>query len=586
MNKEFADFLKQAVRLLAIEIPEIPTHMGVFEIEGEPVPRDRFTDMGADSRQARRQTLNHLAATLVTFPLDSLTEDERISAAVLEYLLDYGYERGLVGRAGQDLADHDYPVRPAVGPQSELPMFLAELHPMRFSEDAEAYVARLSCIAPQLSEAGYQLVDGRRRGLTPPAPVIADTIEEIENFLSTDPRENVLIQTLERKTRAMPHLGEFQRRKLIEKAEQEVLTRIYPAYDELANTLRGLHGDAPEGPGLWCLPNGTDWYGFLLKSSTTTSLSAEEIHDLGLQEMALLQTCILGECRATGVEANDMGSVNSALASVKTKHIEDTPENREAIVTMVRELVAQAQAQMAGLFHQLPRGRIEVRPIARFAEKQRNQMYQPPSLDGSRPGLFELNVGQLLGHGLAELPTLVHHEIFPGHHLQIALALENTRLPLLRRFMNTDAYIEGWAKYAETIPERHGVIDDPKFRLGRMQRELISTVNLALDTGIHAKRWDEDKATEFCQKNTGCNEQFARHLVHRSAAVPAQMCSYKIGMMTMEKLRRKFEQQLGSNFDVRDFHSAVLDCGSVPLELLEKIVDSAIERLRPERNVV
>lgn len=578
MNSAFGELLRRTVRLIADEVPEIPTHMGVFDIEGTPVLRDRFTDMGPEAMQARQQMLDGLAAELGEFPPGSLDDNERVSASVLAFLLDHAYERGLVGRAGRDLADHDYAVRPAVGLQSELPMFLAELHPMRGGADAEAYLARLGCIEPQLAEVRRRLTAQRR--LTPPACVVSDTIEEIDQFLAVAPRESVLYFALDHKTRGMRDLDETRRRTLLEDAERELIRTTYPAYRELRDTLSALYADAPEGPGLWCLPNGIDWYRFLLRSATTTALSPDDVHEIGLQEMVGLQARILDGCRELGLEANDMAAVSAVLESGQPGSNGDSPARREAIVKAVRDLVAEAETQLAGLFHHVPQGKIEVRPIAPFAEKHRNQTYQPPSLDGSRPGLFELNVGQLLDSGPSELSILAHHEIFPGHHLQIALALENERLPMLRRFMNTDAYIEGWAKYAETLPERHGLVRDPLFRLGRLQRELISTVNLALDTGIHSKRWNENDAIEFCLKNTGCSERFARYLVHRSASVPAQMCAYKIGMMTFEKLRRRFEYALGDHFDVRDFHSAVLDCGSVPLELLERIADAAIERLR------
>ncbi|MEE4218798.1 MAG: DUF885 domain-containing protein, partial [Xanthomonadales bacterium] len=558
MNTAFNEFLHQTVLQIADAVPEIPTHMGVFEIGNMPVPQDRFTDMSAEGVQARRQMLDQLAAELKAFPRDSLDDDERISAAVLEYMLENVYERGLVGRASHDLADHDYALRPAVGPQSELPMFLAELHPMRGEADAEAYLSRLKCIAPQLTEAGRQLAG--RQTFLPPECVIADTIEEIDQFLSIEPGKNVLLFSLEQKTADMHGLDEAGRNTLLREAERELVRSTYPAYRELRDTLAQLHTDAPGGPGLWCLPNGSDWYRFLLRGSTTTALSPEEIHETGLEQMASVKARIREECRQAGLDVSDMASVASALQSRHSNSSQDTPENREAIVQAIRDLIAEAESWSTGLFHEFPRGKVEVRTIAPFAEKQRNQGYQPPSLDGSRPGFFELNLGQLLDHSIADLPILVYHEIFPGHHLQITLALENERLPMLRRYMNTDAYIEGWAKYAETIPERHGFVSDPLFRIERMRRELISTVNLALDTGIHDKRWDEDAAVDFCMKNSGCSANFARYLVHRSASVPAQMCSYKIGMMTMENLRNRFENALGGRFDVRDFHSTVLDC--------------------------
>ena len=242
------------------------------------------------------------------------------------------------------------------------------------------------------------------------------------------------------------------------------------------------------------------------------------------------------------------------------------------------------EGKLPDLFHHLPRGEITVKPIPRFAEANRNQSYQPPSLDGSRPGFFELNVGQLLGEMGYELPILVYHEIFPGHHLQIALAGENESLPSLRRIITFDAYIEGWAKYAETIPELHGINNDPRFRIARMRRELISTINLALDTGIHAKRWSAEQAMRFFSQHAGTDEHFSRYIVHRSASVPAQMCSYKIGMMKMVELRRRMETALQEQFDIRDFHHSVLNHGSVPLSILDSIVNRDIEAIKKQRS--
>jgi uncharacterized protein (DUF885 family) len=214
-----------------------------------------------------------------------------------------------------------------------------------------------------------------------------------------------------------------------------------------------------------------------------------------------------------------------------------------------------------------------------FAEANRNQSYQPPSLDGSRDGFLELNVGQLLDQADFELPILVYHEVFPGHHLQISLAQEAEALPALRRITTFDAYTEGWAKYAETIPLEYGMSQDPMLDLARMRRELISTINLALDTGIHHKRWSESRAVTFFKDHSGMNNPFAHYIVRRSASVPAQLCSYKIGMMKMLELRHRMESALGEQFDIRDFHHSVLSRGALPLDVLDKAVNQDIARL-------
>jgi uncharacterized protein (DUF885 family) len=580
MNPEFTKFMENCCRDLAREVPEFPTHMGMFEIAGEPAPQSYFTGIDPDSKSRRQDLLGNISRNLLRFSSQDLDETERISAGVLGFLTDYAYERGLVGTQGKDFLEHEYLVQPAVGLQSELPLFLSELHPMRHAGDAEDYVSRLKAIADQLGEAGRQLAGRQDKGLLPPALVLDGSVEEIQGFLESSHEENVLYRTLVEKTEQLPGLSDHARSNLLSDAISELQKNTYPAYRELLNTLEGLRGKAGDAPGVWQLPDGERWYEFLLRSATTTSLSAEEIHQLGLEETERLEQDMIRACRDMGIAANTITDCHRALDEKKGAPLEDNEENRQAIVRQIEDLMLDIESRLPHLFHRLPRSEVTVKTIPRFAEGSRNQSYQPPSLDGSRAGFFELNVSQMLDQSSFELPIVVYHEIFPGHHLQISLAQENPELPSLRRIITFDAYIEGWAKYAETIPERHGINNDPMFRLARMRRELISTINLALDTGIHSKRWSVEQAMQFFDEHSGMGETFARYIVNRSASVPAQMCSYKIGMMKMQEQREKMERALGPSFDPRDFHDTVLRHGSVPLDMLETIVDHEIAKLK------
>ena len=435
------------------------------------------------------------------------------------------------------------------------------------------------CIRDRV-EADRQIRDRETAGLLPPALVINDSIAEIEKFLSVPPGEDILCQALQEKSTGLTGLGESGRQALLNEASLEVAENTYPAYRQLLATLRAQKQRAANEPGVWRLPDGDAWYQFQLTAATTTNLSADEVHELGLAETERLEQKIISACRDLGIQAKTINECHHYLDAERPPAREDNEQNRQAIVDAISALMTDTENNLSELFHHLPRGKLEVKPIPRFAEANRNQSYQPPSLDGSRAGFFELNVGQLLDETAYELPILVYHEIFPGHHLQIALAGENRGLPSLRRIITFDAYIEGWAKYAETIPELHGINNDPMFRIARMRRELISTINLALDTGIHAKRWSTDKALQFFKLHSGMGETFSRFIVHRSASVPAQMCSYKIGMMKMTELRNRMQDSLGDRFDVRDFHHAVLSRGSVPLYLLDSIVDKDIQTLK------
>ena len=580
MNPKFADFMESSCLALAREVPEFPTHMGMFEIAGEAVPQSYFTAIDSDSIEQRQTLVQSIKNQLRRFPREELNGSEQTSADLLDFLTDYAYERGLVGIKGKDFLQHEYLIRPSVGLQSDLPLFLTDLHPMRHAADAEDYLSRLKSIASHLNEADRQIKLQQSASLLPPALVIQDSIEEIKKFIGMPVTQNILHTAFSEKSANLEGLNETHRQALLADTSTELDKNTYPAYRQLLSTLKGQLPQASEIPGVWRLPDGDAWYQFQLNAATTTTMTADEIHELGLQETDRLQQKIIRACRDIGIQSNTINGCLQHLNAERPANKEDTEQNRQDIVDRIGALIKDMEDKLPALFHQLPRGRITVKAIPRFAEANRNQSYQPPSFDGSREGFFELNVGQLLSETSFELPILVYHEIFPGHHLQIALAGEDKTLPSLRRIITFDAYIEGWAKYAETIPEIHGINNDPRFRIARMRRELISTVNLALDTGIHAKRWSKEQAQQFFSENSGADDSFSRFIVHRSASVPAQMCAYKIGMMKMLELRRRMETSLGDNFDIRDFHHTVLSRGSVPLALLDSIVDQDIESLR------
>lgn len=572
----FGAFLEECCAELAREVPEFPTHMGLYDVAGEAIPQHYFTAIDSDSRAQRQALLQRLYDGLQLFPRDQLSAANQLNADVVGFFFDYAHERGLVGRKGAGLEANEYLIRPAIGLQSELPLFLTELHPMRHAGDAEDYLHRLCCISQQLQEATESLRSQLSTESGPPGLVIRGVIDEVSRFMATAPEDNTLFETFCTKSNDLPGLDREHREALLNDIASELKHNTYPAYEHLLETLKEVEPGAAESPGIWRLADGEAWYDFQLRAATTTTMTADEIHQLGLEEMHRLESDIITACRNLGIRADTVSDCYAELDNRNEPTRKDSAGNRAAIVKRVEKLIHETEPHLADLFHKLPRGRVTVKAIPKFAEANRSQSYQPPSMDGSRAGFFELNTGQLLAESSFELSILVYHEIYPGHHLQIALAQEMENLPTLRRIMTFDAYIEGWAKYAEVIPTIHGLNDDPYYHIARMRRELISTINLVLDTGIHAKRWDEKKATKFFAQHSGMNDDFCRYIVHRSAAVPAQLCAYKIGMLKVLELRQRMEKALAPHFDVRDFHDTILRSGAVPLTTLERLVDGEI----------
>jgi uncharacterized protein (DUF885 family) len=332
---------------------------------------------------------------------------------------------------------------------------------------------------------------------------------------------------------------------------------------------------APETPGVWALPDGDAYYAFLLKGATTTELSAEEIHKIGIEQTQLMRRQLADQFRTLGYPDESIGESFARFERSGPGPFPDTPENREALLAEAGALLESARAAAPNWFRTMPKAEAVVAAIPGFAEPSRNQTYTPAAQDGSRPGVFELNVKSLLSMAHPNLPTLVYHETWPGHHMQLSLALENAQLPLMRRMLTFDAYIEGWAKYAETLPFDQGFDQTATQRVLSLRAELISTVNLVVDTGIHCKRWSRERAAEYFRQQTGMAADFAAYVVHRSAAVPAQLCSYKIGLMKMRELKSAMQAANPERFDVRDFHDRILRNGALPLLVLERAFDQA-----------
>jgi len=237
--------------------------------------------------------------------------------------------------------------------------------------------------------------------------------------------------------------------------------------------------------------------------------------------------------------------------------------------------VSDMRSKIRSLFRWLPDAPVLMDPVPPFSEDVRHTMYLPSAADGSRPACMVINLRDVAADSELDLPTLLYHELFPGHHVQFSYAQQLTGLPTFRRTITFDAYTEGWAKYAERLPCEHGFNCDPLWHAMRLRRELLSTANLVLDTGIHSRRWSLDHAADYLCGTTGCAPAFARSIALRSASVPAQLCAYKIGMLKVIELKERFARIRGALFDIRDFHSAMLESGALPLRVLEGVIESA-----------
>jgi len=368
MNPAFTEFMESSCLALAREVPEFPTQMGMFEIAGEAVPQNYFTGIDAESVTRRQQLLQSIGNKLILFPREDLDASEQLSADILDFLVNNIHERGLIGKAGKDFLQHEYLIRPSVGLQSDLPIFLTDLHPMRHAGDAQDYISRLKSIASHLLEADQQIRQRQSAGLLPPALVLQDSIEEIERFIATAPEQNILFSALTVKSAEMQGLNEPSRNTLLNEAAGELAQKTYPAYQQLLATLQEQVPQAADEPGVWRLPYGDAWYEFQLRCATTTTMSATEIHELGLEETHRLEQEIIKACRDMGIKAKSIKDCHRALDADKEAPREDTEGTRQAIIDQIETLIEDIEPRLPALFHKLPKGRITVKAIPRFAE--------------------------------------------------------------------------------------------------------------------------------------------------------------------------------------------------------------------------
>lgn len=570
-------FFEESFVELMKAVPELPTQMGIFEVNGFSCPQSYFTAIDKGAALQRHQLLQQLHKRLHTLSQQETSEAQKLSIEVFDFFLRFVYEYGWTGIDGSDFLDYDRLIQPSTGLHSSLALFLMDLHPNRHIQDAEDFVTRLQQ-TPELIRCAASLIPARNQlGISLPAFLICDTLDEIHSFIEPKPAAHPICNAFARKYQDIDGISAASYQALLNNVEQLLGQELYPAYRELADILEKSIDSAWNDPGLWRLPDGDAYYEFLLHGATTTPMNADEIHELGRQESIKLTDEIACAFREIGYEEESIQACYQRMEREARGPLEDTAANRQQLFAKVEDMVTEIRHQVAALFHQLPAAGVSVKAIPAFVEAHRNHTYQPPAANGSREGIFEISLGQLLGKPAYDVPVLVYHETWPGHHLQFSHALEQKTLPTFRRMMSFDAYIEGWAKYAETIPIEHGIDSDPKVHLTRMRYELISTTNLILDTGIHTKRWSRDEAIQFFKDQTGLDHTFAQYIVHRSAAVPAQMCAYKIGLSKMKELKDRMQTTLNNEFDIRDFHDVVLRDGAIPLELLENQVNRELE---------
>lgn len=560
-----------------------------------------FLDSAFDERSASSpETLTSLGSKTNYDRLDDYSDAqaERDQALVRKQVADMKAQFGYAGlspagqlnyrlfeyNAGRSAENHrwrDYgfPMSTNGSPAGAFPVFLINQHRVDSVADAEAYIARIRDTERAMREIGAEARARAGKGIVPPkfnfAPVRADAKRAIAGAPFGAGADSPLLADFRKKVGALDAPSDVKAR-LIADASAALSGPFRRAVDDMLVTLDSIEPKATGNSGAWSLPNGAEYYASRLRAQTITDLSADRIHQIGLDEVARIHR----EMEAIKAQVGFKGNLQSFFQHIKTGKqykYPNTEEGRRVYLADANAFIAQVMAQAPKWFSRLPKAPLEVRAVETWRQETASvAFYNRPSPDGSRPGIFYVNLADMNQVLKPQTEGIAYHEGAPGHHFQIALQQELEGVPKFRRFGGYGAYSEGWGLYAERLGREMGFYEDPYSLFGHLSLELWRAVRLVTDTGLHSKRWTREQAIKYFQDNSLLSERDIVKEVERYINNPGQATSYKIGQLKIVELRERAKTALGERFDIRDFHAAVLENGPLPLDILEQQVEAYI----------
>jgi len=569
----FRSLLDREMVKMAFDSPETLTSLGFLESIGVTGHNAELDDDRPEKLELMFAQAKQVSEWIRGYPDNELDDSDRLSKEIALYLLDFLND-------AYAFRHHNYPVNQMFGLQSNFPSFMQAQHQVHSIEDAENYIARLNKLPTKFAQNLQGLKIREQKQIIPPAFVIERVLDEMLNFVDTQVEENILYSSLLEKLDKIDDLSAQDKQRLLDETNKAITSSVHPAYRQLISYFQELEQKAGNDHGLWHLPDGDLAYKQALAFFTTTDYSPEQIHQIGLTEVDRIQGEILQELGQLEVDTSQNFEQAIGAFSDQERHFyADSDEGRAQILVDYQKILDEIDQGLDTAFNIRPNAGMEVVRIPEFKEKTSpGAYYQQPAIDGSRPGRFFANLYDIKATPKFGMRTLAYHEGIPGHHFQVAIAMELEGMPLLRRMGLFTAYSEGWALYAEQVAWELGFQSNPEDNIGRLQAELFRAVRLVVDTGLHHKRWTREQAIEYMGKNTGMPETDVVAEIERYIVMPGQATAYKIGMIKILELRQKAKVALGDKFKLAEFHDVVLKNGAVPLAVLERLVDGYIKQ--------
>jgi len=563
-------FFERTFLQFGLNSPQALTAIGI--LDGLPVKfyQGELDEVSVERTEEMNQWLVDSLTTLRRYDREDYDGQKALSYDIFEWFLARQVD-------GQRWTWHSFPLHQMSGIHTGLPNFMLQMHPVRNEQDIDFYLERLQQFPDAFGGTVEILYEREQRGILPPRFAVEKTLEAMRAFIAQPVTENPLYLEFLAKVDELDNIPEERRRQLPGELAEVISASVYPAYEQLIAYQDSTLARASSNDGVWRLPDGDDYYAWAARWHTTTDYTPEQIHQIGLAEVARIEAemdailCGQGRCEGS------VGERMQALNADETQLFEDSAAGREAILQAFRDIIVEIDQGLDEWFDVRPSAPVEVRRVPEYAEEgSAGAYYMPPAMDGSRPGVFYAKLLNVDEHPRFGLRTLAYHEAIPGHHFQIALQQEISGVPMFRKMLPFTAYAEGWALYSEQLAWEAGFQDDPLNNLGRLQGEQFRAVRLVVDTGMHYKRWSREQAIEYMVEKTGMARTDVTSEIERYLVMPGQALAYKVGMLKILELREHARQALGDSFDIREFHNVILMNGSMPLAILEGVINDWI----------
>ena len=566
-------YLAKELTMSLLDSPEFMTYVGIFDKYNAFLKHNQRLSIRTleDGDEDYQDSLDHLSM-LQSYDPSKLSDIQKVTQKIAIFDTENNINEF------KNFRYHSYPFNQIGGNHLGLVEFMTDTHPVRDYREASDYIKRVEKFDDSLSEDLIWLEEQKKLGIFAPKYVFDHVIAQLNDLIAYEDSDNPLMQVFMRKVDAL-EIDQGQSDELKAALSSVIASEVKAGFQSILDFFEANYEYANKDHGVWSLPNGDAYYAARLRSYTTTDYTAEEIHQIGLSEVDRIGARMKEIFLELGYDVNKpVGEMMNDLNENPDFLYADTPDRKEIVVADYNQMVKEAEEDVRPYFARFPKSPVEVRAIPEYSEQTAaGGYYQAPALDGSRPGVFYANLYDIKQTPTFGMRTLTFHEAVPGHHFQIALNQENEDLTMYRKMgYRTSAFTEGWALYSEQLAVEVGMTKNLYDELGVLQSEMFRANRLVVDTGMHFKRWTREEAMAYMKKTTGMSDTEVRVEIERYIVWPGQATSYKMGMLKILELRKKAKDALGEKFDIREFHTVVLDQGIVPLFILEDIIDEWI----------